>query len=186
MYNHTIKIKDQIVTNCFSYVFLNEDIQDASSSDFREILEPTMAPYLLSSLDLWVINLVPLNFGRCEHPIGQAIICSFIWASEKHKHKKKHCPCKFMKQIHHPKTKVNVREGIYTAVVALVSLLTFSTVISFMTSLIGTLQHKRMEEKLGLDSSVLVYNNHTVTVGWFRNTAIHPHYYMILTIYETH
>lgn len=41
---------------------------------------------------------------------------------------------------------VNVREGIYTAVVALVSLLTFSTVISFMTSLIGTLQHKRMEE----------------------------------------
>ena len=51
------------------------------------------------------------------------------------------------------KTEVNVREGIYTAVVALVSLLTFSTVISFMTSLIGTLQHKRMEEKLGLDSS---------------------------------
>lgn len=76
------KIKDQIEISCFSYFFLNEDIQDASSSDFREILEPTMAPYLLSSLDLWVINLVPLNFGRCEHPIGQAIICSFIWASE--------------------------------------------------------------------------------------------------------
>ena len=48
------------------------------------------------------------------------------------------------------KPEVNVREGIYTAVVALVSLLTFSTVISFMTSLIGTLQHKRMEEKLGV------------------------------------
>lgn len=41
---------------------------------------------------------------------------------------------------------VNSTEGVYTALVALVSLLTFSTVISFMTSLIGTLQHKRMEE----------------------------------------
>jgi hypothetical protein len=45
--------------------------------------------------------------------------------------------------------KVNSTEGVYTALVALVSLLTFSTVISFMTSLIGTLQHKRMEEQLG-------------------------------------
>lgn len=44
---------------------------------------------------------------------------------------------------------VNSTEGVYTALVALVSLLTFSTVISFMTSLIGTLQHKRMEEQLG-------------------------------------
>ncbi|CAK9059777.1 unnamed protein product, partial [Durusdinium trenchii] len=41
---------------------------------------------------------------------------------------------------------VNEQEGIYTVMVAVVSLLTFSTVISFMTSLISTLQHKRMEE----------------------------------------
>ena len=78
------KIKDQIVTSCFSYVFLKEDIQDADFPVilYSEILELTMAPYLLNPLDLWVTNLVPLNFGRCTHPIGQAMICSFIWASE--------------------------------------------------------------------------------------------------------
>ena len=41
---------------------------------------------------------------------------------------------------------VNETEGIYSVVVALISLITFSTIISSMTSLVSTLQGKRMEK----------------------------------------
>ncbi|CAK9027483.1 unnamed protein product [Durusdinium trenchii] len=41
---------------------------------------------------------------------------------------------------------VNEPEGLYSVVVALVSLITFSTIISSMTSLVSTLQSKRMEQ----------------------------------------
>eukprot|EP00435_Cladocopium_sp_Y103_P009155 s4814_g2.t1 len=45
---------------------------------------------------------------------------------------------------------VSELEGLYSIIVGLVSLITFSTVISSMTSLVSTLQSKRMEETFGL------------------------------------
>ncbi|CAK9027299.1 unnamed protein product [Durusdinium trenchii] len=74
---------------------------------------------------------------------------------------------------------VNEAEGLYSVVVALVSLITFSSIISSMTSLVSTLQNKRMEQtqQFGLLRRFLRMNKISENLGQRITRFLHYTYH---------